>query len=106
MAAGGATIFGPNGPASKEAYFPFDLFAGVRGTEAFPRQAAARTALLLLAEIQHSLHHWKILPELTAMTGTAGLLTSDSRTDAAFPACAQRGRSAGSLALTAKESLL
>ena len=40
------------------------------------------------------------------MTGPAGLLTPGSRTDAAFPGCAQRGRSAHSLALTTKESLL
>ena len=104
---GGTTILGPNGSASKEAHFPFDLFAGVRGTEAFPRRAAARTALLLLAEIQHSLHHRKILPELAAVTGAAGLLTPGSTTDAAFlPSCARRARSACSLTLTTKESLL
>ena len=104
MAAGGTTILGPNGPTSKEAHFPFDLFAGVRGTEASPGQAAARTALLLLAEIQHSLHHRKILPELAAVTGAAGLLTPGSTTDAVFlPSCARR---ACSLALTTKESLL
>ncbi|HME57719.1 MAG TPA: hypothetical protein VKF63_05230 [Terracidiphilus sp.] len=40
------------------------------------------------------------------MTGPARLLTPGSTTDAVFPDCAQRGRSAGSLALTTKESLL
>jgi hypothetical protein len=40
------------------------------------------------------------------MTGTAGLLTPSSTTDAAFPGGVRSGRSAGSLALTTKESLL
>src|SRR6202011_6317620 len=105
MAAGGTTILGPNGPTPKQAHFPFDLFAGVRASKTFPRQAAERTALLLLTEIQHSLHHRKILPELAAMTGTAGLLTPSSTTDAALPGGVRNGRSAGRPALTHKDTL-
>ena len=51
--------------------------------------------------------HRKILPELAAVTGAAGLLTPGSTTDAVFlPSCARRARSTCSLALTTKESLL
>jgi hypothetical protein len=40
------------------------------------------------------------------MTGPAGLLTSGSTTGATLPRCPQRGRPAGSFALTTKQPLL
>ena len=78
----------------------------MRGTPAVPLQAAVRTALLLVGEIQDHRHHRKRLPQCAAMTGAAGLLTPGATSDAAWDGSSPKGHAAASLALATKESLL